>query len=108
MKQGKFSFIVKILSLLIIQGCSVPKNITEEKTVKMPASFLDQTDSLSIGDLDIETLFADKQLVSMIRISLENNQDVLIASQRIAMAKANYKISKGVLFPTLFVETAAG
>ncbi|GAB3002917.1 TolC family protein [Cyclobacterium sediminis] len=67
----------------------------------MPETFLDIEDSASIGDISWEEFFNDPNLVSLIETGLENNLDILTALERIEIARAQYRITKGQMYPTL-------
>ena len=68
---------------------------------KVPATFLGSTDSIGIGHVPWERFFEDPYLNDLIEEALENNLDLLIAAERIEMARAQYRIRKGMLYPTV-------
>ena len=67
----------------------------------LPETFDGSTDSLSMGDLIWEDFFNDPYLLALIDTALSNNLDLLITTQRIEVAQANYLRSKGALLPSL-------
>ena len=67
----------------------------------IPSTFLDIEDSTSIGDISWEEFFNDPNLVYLIDEGLENNLDILMALERIEIARAQYRITKGAMYPTL-------
>jgi NodT family efflux transporter outer membrane factor (OMF) lipoprotein len=67
----------------------------------IPDTFLDIEDSASIGDISWEAFFNDPLLVDLIEAGLENNLDILTALERIEIARAQYRITKGAMYPTL-------
>ncbi|MBD3626840.1 efflux transporter outer membrane subunit [Cyclobacterium sp.] len=67
----------------------------------LPETFLDITDSSSIGDISWEEFFNDPHLVYLIEEGLENNLDLLTALERIEIARTQFRISKGAIYPTM-------
>lgn len=68
---------------------------------KVPASFLGDTDSVSIGDIHWEPFFDDPYLSDLIELGLAQNYDLLTAIERIEVSRAQYRIRKSALYPTV-------
>lgn len=108
MSPQKIFYILVIPLLVTLHACTTSKKSTPTQSLTLPTSFEGSSDTLNMGTFKVEEIFKDSQLVSLIRISLQNNQDVLIASQRIEIAKANLRMSRGAYLPSLFFESSAG
>ncbi len=67
----------------------------------VPETFLDIQDSSSIGDISWEEFFNDPKLVYLIEEGLENNLDLLSAFERIQMARSQFQIRKGAVYPNM-------
>jgi outer membrane protein TolC len=52
--------------------------------------------------------FSDSALINLIDTALKNNLDLLIALQRIEMARAGVRFSKGLMLPSIDVFGSAG
>jgi NodT family efflux transporter outer membrane factor (OMF) lipoprotein len=104
----KIIYILAIPLLVMLHACTTSKNSMRSTSVSLPSSFEGSSDTLNMGKFKIEEIFKDTQLISLISTSLQNNQDILIASQRIEIAKANLRMSRGAFLPSLFFESSAG
>lgn len=58
-------------------------------------------DGTSIGDREWPELFEDEVLTQLVDTALEQNFDLRIASERILQARAQYRITRSDLFPTI-------
>src|SRR5690606_33744795 len=67
----------------------------------MPETYIGGTDTLTDGTIQWRDFFSDTVLVGLIETALANNYDLLTAIQRVEMARANYRIRSGALFPSL-------
>lgn len=100
-----------VLSLFFagsISSCRIQHSPAPVPKLSAPDSFLGQTDSVGIGELPHQTLFTDRNLVTLIDTALSRNPDLKIALQRIDVARANFNIARGALLPRVdAVATAA-
>ncbi|QKZ14305.1 TolC family protein [Spirosoma sp. KUDC1026] len=101
-----------------LSSCQVAKVPASSPAISVPDSYVDRvnangpnpgmTDSLGIGDLPYRTLFTDDRLVALIDTAVARNLDLKIAWQRIAVAQANYGISRGALLPQVDAVATTG
>ncbi len=99
--------------LLSLSGCKIMHNPAPVPVLSMPVSYADSretanTDSASIANMPYRALFADPNLTALIDTALARNPDLRIALQRIEIARANYVIRQGALFPTVDAVATAG
>ncbi|WP_339903722.1 efflux transporter outer membrane subunit [uncultured Cyclobacterium sp.] len=92
---------IGILAMVSVFACKSIEAPVMPEMEPMPETFLDIEDSASIGDISWEEFFNDPNLVSLIETGLENNLDILTALERIEIARAQYRITKGQMYPTL-------
>lgn len=87
--------------IVFVSGCKVapPPQLPEIKEV--PETFLGKADSTSMGDLVWEDFFTDKKLLELVDTALRDNLDLLSTIQRVEVARANYQVRRGALFPSL-------
>jgi outer membrane protein, multidrug efflux system len=86
--------------LLLLSSCKTAQNI-ENKNVQIPESYHFKIDSLNSGTLNYRDYFKDEKLIQLIEIGLQNNFDLLEASQNMAIAKNRFKIQESKLFPMI-------
>lgn len=67
----------------------------------VPASFLGSSDSVSIAEIPWDHFFDDPYLTDLISKALEQNLDHLIAIERIELARAEHRIRRGALYPSV-------
>lgn len=95
-------YTILIAIFLIATGCKTYKPVVTPALKDIPARFTGPgTDSAGIGSIEWRTFFEDSILVNLIDTALKNNQDIQIALQRIASAKAQLLKNKGALQPTV-------
>jgi multidrug efflux system outer membrane protein len=87
---------------LLIMACKATKPISNNFVEKsVPESFAQVKDSLNSSNINWKTYFADPNLVSLIDTALNNNLDLLATLQKIKIARADVKYTKGLLLPTV-------
>ena len=92
---------IGILAMVSVFACKSIEAPVMPEMEPLPETFLDIEDSASIGDISWEEFFNDPNLVSLIETGLENNLDILTALERIEIARSQYRITKGQMYPTL-------
>lgn len=107
LKYQWFKGIVFMLLFFLFYSCKVNKHYIEQNP-SIPISFNGQNDSTSIGDFKINELFTDSLLIDLIDTAIKNNQDLLIASERITIAKSDVLFKKAFLLPSVNAKIAAG
>lgn len=92
-----------ILSVVIISGISSCKSLKSPMatTKPVPASYGLAKDSSSIAMLNWKQYFSDTTLTQLIDSAIANNLDLMMASQRIDMARAQVRYASGRLLPFL-------
>lgn len=94
--------VATVLVLFFVSGCKSLQ--TEEPSLKpVPNDFgvVTRSDSSSVLFTD------DEKLISLIDTAIINNQDALMAMQRIEQSRAGIQYTKGVLLPTVGVGAVA-
>ncbi|MGN6643547.1 MAG: efflux transporter outer membrane subunit [Verrucomicrobiota bacterium] len=66
------------------------------------------TNSQTAAEVEWQQFFADPRLKQMIALSLENNRDLRIAILRVEQTRAQYRIQRSALFPTLDANANGG
>ncbi|MCH4552319.1 TolC family protein [Aestuariibaculum lutulentum] len=93
-----------VLLAFVFQGCFVAKNYERPELEETEDLFRTDnlpTDSLSMADVSWKELFTDEYLQKYIDSALQNNLDIRIAIQQIAISQAYLKQGKAGYFPTL-------
>lgn len=98
----KFSrlFIIFAVLAVLVASCKIGKRYTRPD-VELPSQ-LDSTavaDSISIADLPWNEIYADTLLQNLIRKTLKNNKDMLMAAARVKELAAMKRIDVANLFP---------
>lgn len=93
---------------LTLAGCNLaPKYMRPELPVpaQSPAgpayAGTDPVGAIVPADTGFETFFTDERLRQVIRTALANNRDVRLAVARVEQARAQYRVQRADLFPTL-------
>src|SRR5690606_27498298 len=96
------------LITLTFTSCKTYQISSLDNPVELPSSYPGVSDTANIAKLKIDEVILDSQLIALIQIAINNNQDVLIALQRINAARANFQQNRLALLPSLLLETSAG
>ncbi|MDE3249127.1 MAG: TolC family protein [Bacteroidota bacterium] len=107
-RNSLFAASATILIAGMLAGCGASKPVALPPVTPLPLNFTGTADSSGIGQLNWRQVFADKHLTNLIDSALANNTDLLAASQRIEMSKAQYLLSRGNLLPSLNASITAG
>ena len=107
-KSSYQKFVFYLIPLFLLSSCRVSEPLQLPKARTPPTSFTENTDSTSVGNLNWKAFFSDPDLESLIDTALARNPDLLIASQRIEMARATFEYSRGALVPSVSAVAAAG
>lgn len=90
-----------VVVCLLMTSCQTTRHI-ENNTIKpIPESFAHTKDLTNSATIDWRQFFSDTTLIGLIDTALENNLDLLMTLQRIEVARANLRLSKGALFPEI-------
>lgn len=82
-------------------GCKVPPIAEHPTNYDQPNSFQAQADSVNSANLNYQKFFNDPHLIQLINAALENNQELKIVGQEIAIAKNEVWAKKGAYLPYL-------
>lgn len=105
------NFAKRIVSIVIITAFSFAcKNYSTKISLKqepIPATFGTKSDSISSANISWRKFFTDPDLIKLIDLALTENQDLKIAIQKIEMANASVRGSRGLLFPQVNINAGA-
>ena len=100
MKRGKISLLFYFVFLCLgFTNCKPSKTATSSLFKKTPSSFNTRTDSTNSATINWKTYFDNPTLVELIDTALANNLDLLMSLQKINVARAQVKYSKGLYLP---------
>src|SRR4051812_15328617 len=94
--------------LLLVASCKVPAIISMDENKPAPASYNNNGDTTNSSTIEWRKFFTDQNLVSLIDTALKNNQELLITTQEIEMAKNDIRYRHSSLLPTVGVKAGAG
>ena len=98
--------------LALLGGCQVAApRLTPPRTARVPVAFATATassDSAGIGQLSWRRFFADSALVALIDTAVQANPDLLIALQRVEVARAGVLVARGALLPSVSAVATGG
>lgn len=97
-----FPRISLLLAALMLAACAHID--TTKPTVELPP----MTDTAQPGAERFWTLFEDEQLTKLVEEALANNRDLKIAVARIEEARANLRIARSALYPSLDANAGVG
>ncbi len=95
---------VTLAALLALAGCSMAPTY-ERPELPVPGAWPDDTrnTTATIRPVDWNSFFPDERLRALIRLALEHNRDLRIATARVAEAQALYGIQRADRLPTVNV-----
>ncbi len=101
--------IVAVAAAALLGGCALGPNY-ERPGVAKPETFRGQaaTEAVSFADAPWWEAFQDATLKALIQEALRNNYDAAIAAARVQEARANLRVAKSDLFPSLDYGAQAG
>jgi multidrug efflux system outer membrane protein len=97
-----FPRISLLFAALVLAACAHID--TTKPAVELPP----MTDKAPVGAERFWTLFEDEQLTKLVDEALANNRDLKIAVARIEEARANLRIARSALYPSLDANAGAG
>jgi len=105
---------VLIIGFLLLSACGVQKD-TNLAHRPVPESFSVKkrgdttlTDTASMAEISWKEFFQDEYLIELIDTALKNNPDMQQALYRVEMARANMRLRKNALFPSVDAVAEAG
>ncbi|HJT74170.1 MAG TPA: efflux RND transporter permease subunit, partial [Chitinophaga sp.] len=100
-----------LLLITVLSGCYAPKKLETPEAPTMPAAYTDSTalaDSSSIAQLSYKQFFTDPLLQQLLDTALKNNTDMLLASQRLEITRAQLLAASRAWQPSVNVALSAG
>lgn len=94
--------------MIFFWGCKLAEPSLPKYYVHTPPSFDFNGQGDSLSPATWELLCVDSQLVAFIDTALQNNYDMAMAMQRLAIARAQVRYFTGQQFPSLMLEASAG
>jgi NodT family efflux transporter outer membrane factor (OMF) lipoprotein len=94
--------------LLVVASCKVPAIISTDENKPAPESYNNNRDTTNSSTVEWRKFFTDQNLISLIDTALKNNQELLITTQEIEMAKNDIRFRHGSLLPTVGLKAGAG
>src|SRR6185369_14207996 len=98
----------KLLDALLavsLIGCTLAPRY-ERPALPVPDRFPGGGGSLAAADQGWRTMFGDPRLQALIALALANNRDLRVAALNVEVARAQYRIQRAGLFPTLDARAA--
>lgn len=92
-------YITNVLILCAIVGCKIPALHQQPQRATLPNSFDTSSDTSNVAQIPWKTFFNDVHLGALIEAAIQNNPDLLAASQKIDLANAEVKAQRGALKP---------
>lgn len=96
-----------LAAIISMASCHSVKFATPDNTRPMPVTYGRSADTSSMVLQSWQSMFADTLLIELIDTALANNQDMLIALQRIRKSQASVLLSKGAMKPEVRTIAAA-
>lgn len=92
-----------LVGMLLLTSCSLYQQYESSATVQdnVMGNIVNSNDTMSIGDLDWQTIFKDPQLQQLINTALANNTDMRTAQLSIEQAQNEVKAARWGYAPTL-------
>ena len=98
--------LVSICTVLVVHSC-VPTKTVREADASVPEQYSgEMNDTVNTATVKWRDYFKDENLTSLIDVALQNNQELNIVLQEIAVAQSEVKEKKGEYLP--FVDLKAG
>lgn len=106
----KKSSVASAIPLLLLTSCAVGpdyKKPTTETPGQMPSLLSGALETTDVIDPYWWKMFSDPQLDALVKTSLENNLDLVVALARVDEARANLGISKSSFYPNIDLNGSA-
>jgi len=98
-----------VVATAVLAGCAIGPDYKRPRVAE-PPTFRGQvtTEAASLADAPWWEIFQDPILKGLIREALLNNYDAAIAAARVQEARANFRVARSDLFPSLDYGVSAG
>lgn len=99
----KAKFVLVALAFVMLYSCGIPKVTTKENEVALPEQFTTSStqDTISSAQIKWKDYFDDKNLLELIEETLNNNKELQIVLQKVAMAQNEIQVRKGEYLPNV-------
>src|SRR3569833_1951097 len=94
--------------VMMLAACSVPKAINLQNTQAVPPAFNNSADTISAASISWKLYFADTALLRLIDVALHYNLDRQMALQRVIIARANVRYTRGAMLPQVNAVVSGG
>ena len=102
-------YIAGLLSLIVaMASCKVPALVQVNENRTVPEAYTDSRDTTNMAAIRWRDFFMDKNVVELIDTALKNNQELLITSQEIELARNEIRLRQGPLQPTVSARLGLG
>ncbi|WP_454801752.1 TolC family protein [Mucilaginibacter phyllosphaerae] len=108
LKKAKIYIYITVLTLIFTAGCKNYQAVVTKADLKLPDTFTNSSDTLTVAALPVKQFFSDERLIRLIDTALANNPDMLSAMQRIEVARANLRFNASKLLPQVSIAANAG
>lgn len=107
-KLKNYRYLLPFGILLWAAGCKAPAIVPTTASKQLPESYAQSTDTTNTSTLPWRQYFKDPNLVALIETALQNNQELNIALQEVAIAQNDIRMRKGALLPAVGLRAGAG
>lgn len=108
MKTKNKFFAILILAAFSLVSCKTQQINVREANLNLPKKYTFAKDSLNTGKISWKAYFNDPHLISLIDSALQNNQELNIVMQEIAMLKNEIRAKKGEYLPSVGLKIGSG
>lgn len=106
---SKYKIYHFIIIIVLLGSCKIKQEIPQNRPMlTMPQDFRAKTDSITFELPTIKAFFSDSTLIALIDTAFNNNFDLQITLQKIEMARAGVRFTKGLGKPDLTGNVAMG
>ncbi len=107
-KNSMYKYIGIGLIALAYTSCQIPKLVGKTESRTIPSTYAGMSDSANTAKINWRDYFADPNLVSLIDTALNNNQELSILMQEIAITQNEVRAKKGEYLPFVGIGAGAG
>jgi outer membrane protein, multidrug efflux system len=91
-----------------LASCGIPHMAGRAERKELPSAYADTQDSTNIANLKWRQYFDDPYLTALIDTALQNNQELNIVLQEIAISRNEIRVRKGEYLPFVGMKGGAG
>jgi outer membrane protein, multidrug efflux system len=96
------------ICIILISSCAPKLNNSTTNVRKIPAKYLNETDTSNVSNINWKQIFNDPLLERLIDTALVNNLDLKIALQKIEITRSNIRMANGQLLPQVGLNVGGG